>query len=214
MKERPILFSGEMVKVILEGRKTMTRRVIKPQPSLHNGCDGQYFLWMKKYDIRTKARLMCQWCPYGLPGDRLWVRETHCIQLMPFESIDYPSGLVVYKADLPQDSSFQYEGGGSAWKPSIHMPHWASRITLEITDVRIERVQDITPAECKAEGINFPVPPPPTITEALHHLGQYNRAFENLWDSINAKRGFGWNTNPWVWVIEFKRIKTRGANDG
>ena len=139
---------------------------------------------------------MYQWCPYGRPGDLLWVRETHGIQLKLGESPDYPKGLVVYRADLPEDSNFQYEGGGSAWRPSIHMPRWASRITLEITGVRVERVQDISEKDAIAEGAAF----------RKDEDGELD-AFNNIWDIINEKRGYSWDNNPWVWVIEFKKVK-------
>jgi hypothetical protein len=199
MKEKPILFSTEMVRAILAGRKTQTRRVIKPTK------ETEWLLldnWADSY-VKNPGNYLAEACPYGTPGDRLWVRETHGIQLEPDK--DHPKGYVIYRADLPDGASFAYEGGGSAWRPSIFMPRWASRILLEITHIRVERVQEITPANCGAEGIDIPHPQNPNIEEALKHLAAYHYAFEKLWDSINAKRGYPWESNPWVWVIEFRR---------
>lgn len=183
MKERPILFSGPMVRAILAGRKTMTRRVMKPQPD--------YELVRPVVDRKTgEVHAYCDpeptglKCPYGVPGDRLWVRECWG----PCE------GGVCYRADegpkvVPDDGR---------WHPSIHMPRWASRITLEVTDVRVERVQDITPAACASEGFDF------VVTDGLMPRGQ----FAKLWDALNSKRGFGWEANPWVWVVDFRRTES------
>jgi hypothetical protein len=186
MKERPILFSGEMVRAILDGRKTQTRRIMKPQPDLsmlhveeemQNGQGG----W---------EGLAGDACPHGQPGDRLWVRET-------FAQVGTPgtlSGYVRYKAD---EKAALGAYGCQKWRPSIFMPRRASRIILEITDVRVERVQGISNADALAEGINRPIDNRYPIDE-----------FRALWDSINAKRGFGWYVNPWVWVIGFKQQGT------
>ena len=174
MKERPIIFSGEMVRAILDGRKTQTRRVIKPQP------------------LRDYAELRSR-CPHGVPGDRLWVRETH----------GFLAEQVLYRADVPSDFE-EYKKTAfwrvEKWRPSIHMPRWASRITLEITGVRVELVQRIGLGDITAEGIQADLGP------AAHSTinDSYVRFIE-LWDSINAKRGYGWDTNPWVWVLEFKQ---------
>ncbi len=193
MKERPIIFSGEMVRAILERRKTQTRRVIKPQPlseiSYRDYCavvDGKKIF-----------------CPYGQPGDRLWVKET----LHRFD-IDLHSTMIgaTYDADLtavigqgPQ-GSWCGRALGWPWKhdtlPSIHMPRWASRITLEITGVKVERLQDITVGDA--------------INEGFGRYGFPIDGFEMIWDRLNAKRGYVWDVNPWVWVIEFKKIETKG----
>jgi hypothetical protein len=171
VREHPILFSGEMVRAILEGRKTMTRRVIKAPKGFAPEYAGVDF-----------------GCPYGVPGDRLWVRETW--QIGP-ELQD-----VIYAADEKWNCNGVYipPAACRSWKPSIHMPRWASRITLEITGVRAERVKQITGSNLYAEG--FP-------GEAK--VGSCFGWFVNLWDSLNAKRGFGWDVNPWVWIIEFRR---------
>jgi len=213
MKERPILFSGEMVRAILEGRKTQTRRVIKPHPPLSEW--GITKPWsVSAFQV---GRLFCPGttreykCPYGEPGDRLWVRETwaycsKCSHKQP----EKPEG-VIYKADGDGFSTCHVCDPKSMqpdyrWRPSIFMPRWASRITLEVKDVRVERVQDITESDAEAEGC--------TPWEYQHvdpgtgeHLGNelsYRLGFHYLWDSINAKRGYGWDTNPWVWVVEFE----------
>lgn len=162
LKERPILMSAPMVRAILEGRKTQTRRVAK---------------------ITSR-------CPHGVPGDRLWVRET--CERRPF-CAGSKAICVAYSADgesVLDPVGFDYS---CWWKrgeklPSIFMPRWASRITLEVTGVRVERVQEINQVDALAEG-----------TQGKH-------SYAELWDSLNAKRGFGWDTNPWVWVLEFKRV--------
>ena len=184
MKERPILFSDPMVKAILDGRKTMTRRVV-PERFLDKYYDyddwcnsvmpsGADFSCSRSYE----KEYFMERCPYGHPGDRLWVRETHIIT-------EEPRCPVVYKADtevtIPPE----------VWRPSIHMPRWASRITLEITDVRVERLQDISVEDCQREGVES------NVSSLIE--------FHDLWDSINGKK-HPWVSNPWVWVVSFKRI--------
>jgi hypothetical protein len=189
MKERPITFSGEMVRAILDGRKTQTRRVIKPQPEHVWGFgvrhdDPEYFSAHVRYSGGHQPDPWIH-CPYGKPGDRLWVRETFAYS---FQGLD-----CIYKAD-DYHGIFAFEG---PWKPSIFMPCWASRITLEITGVRVERLVDITDSDCYAEGIT-------SLQNDI--LGEPYYSYKELWDSINAKRGYLFASNPWVWVIEFKRI--------
>jgi hypothetical protein len=228
--ERPILFSGAMVRALLKGRKTQTRRVIKPQPK--TGCQiaGVIFNGHES-------------CLYGVPGDRLWVRETWASP----EENKAKSGRVAYNADGVcgcwigggEDRDFVYHGrilqaegyrecfpeNGSTtfglgkysdirsgefpsykygWRPSIFMPRWASRITLEIISVRAERLQDIREEDALAEGCtkessNGTAFGPGHFTARLD--------FMMLWDSINAKRGCPWDANPWVWRIEVRRAK-------
>ena len=201
MKELPILFSGEMVRAILDGRKTQTRRVIKPQP-LWVGDPNVAF---KTHSANPKGIINC---PYGQPGNRLWVRETSvrftgCAQNgKPWGSIPFmlsPDG-DPYKAMLPIIGNEKPVGSlnraaACVTVPSIFMPRWASRILLEVTSVRVERVQDITEDGAMAEG----------IASTAGYM-EHRRCFKNLWDSINLKRGYGWGANPWVWVIEFKRL--------
>ena len=145
-------------------------------------------------------------CPYGAPGDRLWVRETWAVGdrdndvLYAADPLWNVNGVAV---PPPINKGTVHAGN---WRPSIHMPRWASRITLEVTGVRVERVRDITEADAIAEGIipqayGFGV-------EGLHMSLQTAReAFGCLWDSINAKRGYGWSVNPWCWVVAFRRVE-------
>uniref|UniRef100_A0A6M3LFQ3 ASCH domain-containing protein n=1 Tax=viral metagenome TaxID=1070528 RepID=A0A6M3LFQ3_9ZZZZ len=205
LKERPIIMSTPMVKAILDGRKTMTRRVIKPQPTktgyvqicLEDGrVSWPYLYTPARVGFKEKEML----CPYGQVGDRLWVRETFYIQEWLGKPLSELQPLH-YKADGNTDSLEDY-----AAKPSIHMPRWASRITLEITEVRVERVQEITTKDAVNEGC------PKGATIDLHDNLQAPAVihwFANLWDSLNAKRGYGWDISPWVWVISFKPKKEK-----
>ncbi len=190
MADRPILFSGEMVRAILEGCKTQTRRVIKPQPI---EVERGYLTWKQGTGHGAGAPVSDAgtWfdCPYGKLGDRLWVRETWMVEQFPSNG----SELVHYRADNTAANS----GWTAArmWKPSIHMPRRYSRITLEITGVRVERLQDISEADMAAEGLD------------IAPYGEPCAGFQVLWDGINAKRGYGWDTNPWVWALTFKRVQ-------
>ncbi len=191
-KERPILFSGEMVRAILEGRKTQTRRVVKPQPCEMNVWHGA--IYDGEIDLDKTPCMESRSCPYGVPGDRLWVRETFCTG--SFYDCFQEDGAICYRATAGNTT----ETDCAAWRPSIHMPRHASRITLEVTSVRVERVQNISEEDAKEEGVeHFLIPP--DGGSAPHIEG-----FRKLWDSINAKRGFGWAANPWVFVIEFRRV--------
>lgn len=188
MKERPIIFSGPMVKAILEGRKTQTRRVVK-QP---NRKDGAQLLPELLKEIGVGSA-----CPFGEIGDHLWVRETWASA--PTRNKTKPSNLkkgelIEYRATYPNDSHF-------AWRPSIHMPRAFSRLTLEVIKVRVERVQDISRNDICAEIGALP------DYEGQPYRRDLTQLWIDLWDSINAKRGYGWSVNPWVWVIEFKRVQ-------
>lgn len=175
MKERPILFNGEMVRAILEGRKTQTRRVVK-DCYLMGGPPEDYLL----------SR-----CPFGQPGDRLWVRETFFS--FRHARVFSTASHIVYRADYSGQQAEDDATECHGWKPSIHMPRWASRISLEITDVRVERLDDISNADCFAEGL------PSDTTKG-------NRTwFSDLWEEINGKGS--WAANPWVWVIEFRKLE-------
>jgi hypothetical protein len=179
MKEHPILFSSEMVMAILEGRKTQTRRAIKRQPIYLEGV----WIWRRTewLDDKIIDPSPLDLCPYGYPGDQLWVREAWAPQVLE-DGRKYKSGdSVIYRAD------FCGEALDYPWRPSIFMPRWASRIMLEIVNIRVERVQQIGGTDAFAEG-GF------TVTQ-----------FIELWDKLNAKRYFLWESNPWVWVIEFKK---------
>lgn len=211
-KERPILFSGSMVRAILEGRKTQTRRIVTDKHFKRLGLerDGEYVYTTEgpQWDGTFEGGEIL-WCPYGKPGDRLWVRETWCQAATDDGYFKYnaegnlDSTCCHYRADgyeVMHIDGGETESGQprSPWSPSIHMPRWASRITLEITGVRVERLQDISPTEACKEGVfedgsycSEPPLPYPVAT------------FKKLWNSINGPDS--WSANPWVWVIEFKR---------
>jgi hypothetical protein len=207
MKERPILFSGPMVRAILGGYKTQTRRIVKPQPPcgcryVINGAGNAALcqsidrpeIWVQPTARSVDHRLPC---PYGQPGDRLWVRETFA----------YNGERFIYRADQTDDTMppLAIQAGGK-WKPSIFCTRAASRITLEVTAVRVERLQSITEADASAEG-----------TPAVKTKGELQSdktikpltisaltLYRGLWSHINGPGS--WDANPWVWVIEFRRI--------
>ena len=191
MKEYPILYTTENVKAILEGRKTQTRRVIKPQPYFENTHFGTrtHLAWITS-SFRTLEEI-AQYCPYGQVGDRLWLRETFCQVCYKKDNVKD----VCYKEDLDVE---HMACKLVKFTPSIHMFRWASRITLEITEIRVQRVQEISDEDVVAEGFEkvFPV------------AGYMSRRlwYKNLWDSINGKK-YPWSTNPWVWAITFKETK-------
>jgi hypothetical protein len=211
MKTRPILFTGEMVRAILAGRKTQTRRVCKSVLGIGQITELErsttpHYDWifrdkrMRWNDLRHDE--MLERCPHGAPGDRLWVRETWA---WPGEEH------VLYRADEhARDFKRRCDADPMmpqwTWSPSIHMPRELSRITLEVTDVRVERVRSISEADCIAEGLALhPTAdgwPSPALVGSL--FDEVHDAYQNLWDSINAKRGYCWEKNPWVWVVEFK----------
>lgn len=191
MAEKPILFNTPMVKAILEGRKTQTRRTIKGLPlyePFFEVDEGRG--WMEDkgngtfYALEAFSKVQ--------PGDILWVRETWC----NVNTIEYPS--YFYKADNNRPRVFDF----IQWRPSIHMLREAARIFLKVKDVRAERLQSITVEEIKAEG----------LTSAAVHVGDKEIAFEEfklLWNSTIKKddlKCYGWDANPWVWVYEFERI--------
>ncbi|EFE7959023.1 hypothetical protein [Escherichia coli] len=202
MTERGMIFNGEMVRAILDGRKTQTRRVVKfkpREPGLNLNFSGLKLGYYRTgdassgYVLASRGAMGC-WndktypvhCPYGQPGDRIWVRET-------FSAVtdhDEPAGCsaLLYAADG--------NGPYGKWTPSIHMPRAASRITLEITDVRVERLNSISEEDAKAEG----APTECCVIGDKHFLG-----FRSLWKAIYGDES--WQANPWVWVIEFKRIE-------
>ncbi|HBO3830710.1 TPA: hypothetical protein L4S92_001055 [Pseudomonas aeruginosa] len=196
MKERPILFTGPMVRAILEGRKTVTRRVVKPQPDFLGSMVDPNTPF-KPLDAGLHARITC---PYGEPGDRLWVRETWGLQVR-----SYGGGageFIVYRATNP-DAIYCRSSEGREypvkWKPSIHMRRHSSRILLEITAVRVERLQDISEEQARAEGY----PAERECETGGSGLDAW-LWFRSLWGEINGPEAF--TANPWVWVIEFKRV--------
>ncbi|GKI46700.1 hypothetical protein NUBL22018_35620 [Klebsiella variicola] len=203
MTERGMIFNAEMVRAILDGRKTQTRRPIKWKQTRFTEIgereDGSKWPWSED------AEHACDFwhpCPFGAVGDRIWVRETWARY-----NIDQNSHDIAYRATTPED--WPEEG---RWRPSIHMPRWASRILLEITNLRVERLNAISEEDARAEGIidggclncGEPEPcgcanPEPDATDA----------FAYLWQSIYGQEN--WNANPWVWVIEFKRVEGGAA---
>ncbi len=212
MKERPILFSGPMVRAILDGTKTQTRRVVKPTPEANQqlglsiGSSGFRFAVDKNPTIYPEIRRIRWDCPYGQPGNRLWVREAHAFSVIDPESLDDwkedpDNWEVIYRADEAQPDEGWRDGNGKAisapWRPSIHMPRTACRITLEITGVRVERLRDITEADSVAEGAPWAACGSPQ--EGTHKVG-----FAQLWESINGSGS--WDANPWVWAVEFRRL--------
>lgn len=217
--ERPIIFSAQTVKAILENRKTQTRRIVKPQPE-----ERLWKIW-ERFPHQSG-------CPYGEPGQFLWVRESFAIEHdVDGEAPPYKDGRPLlrnpiydegqgwewqqahYAATDPipdlmcEHKGCQGQPCRNPWRPSMFMPRWASRITLEITEVRVERVWEISMVDCYAEGI----PPIPCLDDHITPetlTGIARRAFaELLWDPINEERGFGWNANPWVWRLAFRRVE-------
>lgn len=196
MKELPILFSGPMVRALLDGRKTQTRRVLRDQQPIDLGA-GKHGTHLSRRPVHNHGkpvghRLAPVVCPYGVPDDRLWVRETFCFRGETTEGRDRYR----YRADENPGTD------GWRWTPAIHMPRAACRLRLEVTGVRVERLQDISEADALAEGfvVRQDISSDPEV-----HRDAARDWYMELWDSLNAARGFGWKENPWVWVIEFRR---------
>lgn len=266
IKERPILFTDEMVRAILEDRKTQTRRVVKPSPGHQSewatvaslskcptcylcevdgqlGAQFQHAQAGKHYrgsDVPSDSPYGWFKCPYGKVGERLWVRETWAdvnSELGPSLLYRSNENLVgweefskVFDKDYGVGPSMNYAAYPGSydmwwsdllagepdhkWRSPRYMPRWASRITLEITNIRVERVQDITEDDAVAEGVTQLKTSvrvyPSRSADKVEELLSYRQSFEGLWDSINKKKGFGWDVNPWVWVVEFKRIEGKG----
>lgn len=197
MRERPILMSAPMVRAILAGAKTQTRRVAK----IDDVAYGKPVRWVSMAPAVTG--LQDVHCPYGQPGDRLWVRETH---------MDL-GACYLYRADASAESERALVAPGQRWRPAIHMPRAASRITLEVTGVRVERLQDISYEDALAEGCpNFA----PAVDEEARRDGETGdecarrlrwpqRHYATLWQQINGTGS--WDANPWVWVVQFKRVE-------
>ena len=229
MNWHPILFNGPMVRAILEGRKTQTRRVMSYQPDEYTAVDGPEMYTPTVIDRNGEEQpgpeevfgvYGYDWslkCPYGQPGDRLWVKETHYLYGLWVKNGKTKSGKQKYKfiaikphvakyIDNPPDHICKGKDEvGWYLRPSIFMPRWASRIELESINIRAERLQAINRDDAKAEGVrNLFENSPEHFERGI--LNPYVANFSVLWDSINASRGFGWDVNPWVWVIEFKRI--------
>lgn len=227
MKERGIIFNTEMVRAIIDGRKTQTRCIAKFKPidkainlNFSGLRAGNYHAGIKDGRCVLRSTDGATWndrtypltCPYGKVGDRIWVRETWQGPLVdvekaydlfkdptPYQKVEN----CVYKADggyapeyIDCDDNFR-----QGWRPSTQMPRWASRVTLEITDVHVERLQSISEEDAKAEGFDN------SQSDAANSIGWFEkpiRAFRRAWENIYGTDG--WDSNPWVWVIEFKRV--------
>ncbi|VAM22601.1 Uncharacterised protein [Enterobacter hormaechei] len=210
-----MIFNGEMVRAILDGRKTQTRRIIK---NCDVGRDDiSSFIRIGKFTgcyPEDVPELIRECCPFGQPGDRIWVRETWA------EAGASAPDLKLYRANYPEHVTSGYENVPPAeeirWTPSIHMPRWASRLTLEITGVRVERLNGISEAEAEAEGIDMDALA--DSQDCYDCIADHNMtgrptaigAFKYLWESIYGEEN--WQSNPWVWVIEFKVVPNVPAN--
>ena len=214
IKERPILFSAPMVRAILEGRKTVTRRTVKATKAHADGFmmldHGNGWWPYNAFGDFTSDHEGMEYpiaCQYGKPGDRLWVRETFIdlrgtgVEHRP--DPDGPLQRYAYAADCRPGSHSDEarKDFGLKYKPSIHMPRAACRFLLEITDVRVERLQDISRADIRAEGLQCP-PELASDDVSPNYRHWYPTAWRQLWEST----GGDWNANPWVWVVEFKRV--------
>ncbi len=256
MKERPILFSGPMVRAIRDGSKTQTRRVVtlgRTGTFGHSGTKAYdyHFRGTRRggargagsgcwQDLRLAALLKL--CPFGVPGDRLWGRETWASaqkHLVAYRADgecgawigDSAGGKVwnrhggiadrefhVLRDEHWRGATFGLDRWGGRWRPSIHMPRWASRITLEVTNVRVQRLQEISEEDARAEGLDWASVQcfsrrdvddgdREDPREVGYGSGSFARDnFRRLWNSINAKRGHGWDANPWVWAITFAKV--------
>jgi len=212
MKERGMIFNGEMVRAILDGRKTQTRRIISERHLnlIDLGSQiGECYPVECGIDHENSQSYYREHCPFGKPGDRIWVRETYQGPLFDYEHMEAyledsskfeKPDFCVYRADGKPAPEF-YDADDNlhcCWRPSIHMPRWASRILLEITDVRVERLASISQEDAAKEG--YPANPEPYGGSMDKWLW-----FRQLWDSIYPEQSF--SHNPWVWVIEFKRVE-------
>ncbi|HHR3950772.1 TPA: hypothetical protein ACS5Z2_002341 [Salmonella enterica] len=215
MKEHGVIFNDEMVRAILDGRKTQTRRIMKPQPAddVARGAfpNKDAIGWISSLNHKFGSTT-AHFCPYGNPGDRIWVRETFRVHSRATDV-----ATLVYRASVRNSWTEQTHRVPVAvcnkpatpekWTPSIHMPRWARRILLEITDVRVERLNAISENDAQAEGVaqlrgGFWKHYQPSWTQ--HQLSARG-SFVTLWKSIYGDES--WYSNPWVWVIEFKRIE-------
>lgn len=247
VKERPILFSAPMVRAILAGRKTQTRRVMKEQPPK---CEGRWSFIASSTEAGESGRFRYSWadangsaftsrgresgvsfrCPYGSVGDRLWVRESwNCLKAGTSQPIPPSPRPNVCSIAFAATEHLRRQDDPSCelvtrWRPSIHMPRWASRITLEITGVRVERLQSISKGDARSEGMEKIGFSETAIEEPggtpMVDVGCWKnyeddshpfcglmpeRSFQSLWNVINGHES--WKSNPWVWVVEFKRIE-------
>ena len=201
MKERGILFSAPMVRAILAGTKTQTRRIVKHRGEMDQRDGGGWWPYRMSWSPGDPDGSEWMPCPYGQPGDRLWVRETWAH--VPITAYRCSEGVQQTANPKDPDMAAVYAAGWDRsspgrWRPSIHMPRWASRITLEITSVRVERLQEISQGDARAEGCDG----------SSNSMGSAFTEYVALWAKINGTEGpVSWDANPWVWVVEFKRVK-------
>lgn len=208
MRERPILFSTPMIQAIQAGRKWQDRRVVKwplkseshggtkrvwPESKVEGVLSSMWTLSSHRLEAHPRDRIVC---PYGTVGDRLWVRETWA---------EFPcAGDYIYRADHPEEKPWT----DLKWRPSIHMPRQACRLVLEITEERVQRLQEISPSDAAAEGIQcsdegLKIGNPFAVINAQWRI----ETFAKLWDSINGKKpGMDWQSDPWVWALSFKEV--------
>lgn len=218
MKERGIIFTDESVRAILAGTQTQTRRIMKSLCSsgfifydyLPNDPYPYYFrrrdaVWDS---FKTVEALAAKYCPFGTVGDRLWVRETYAVwdggeyARRNGQGVTFRADCLNHKGEEDADTRRCRQDYGVTWKSPVLMPRWASRLTLAITDIRVERLQSITEEDAKAEGVQ-PIP----FTRSGWPIDEPHRdAFAEAWDKLNTKRGYGWTVNPWVWCISFQIV--------
>lgn len=226
VKDTPLLMKGPLVCATLEDRKTQTRRLNGLDVINRNDGRDSANMWKYKGALEGGPYHLFEYadgistqtvkCPYGKPGDRLWVREAFKYFQPHGEDgikrgVEFRAdGTLKYVPPLADDEGCLIQSLGK-WKPSIHLPRWASRINLEIISIRVERLQDISMHDAFDEGACW---------TDHHHQGNFEAgsycvgSFKTLWDSINAKRGYGWDKNPYVWVVEFKRMELPVVMDG
>ncbi|MEN5176355.1 hypothetical protein [Brevundimonas diminuta] len=209
VKERPILFSGPMVRALLDGRKTQTRRIVKPRrhASLFAIEDDGSPVWADSYIMDPgNAEWRMRDNPYGVPGDRLWVKETHAV--VPRTAYAMSEGVQqTLRPDDNHDAAVYFadweRSKPGRWRPSIHMPRWACRLVLEITDVRVERLLDCSNADAQAEGLQWVTPGMWSVDRSLPIIAHEARtAYFELWDHINGAGAA--EANPWVWAVSFR----------
>ena len=236
MKERPILFSGPMVRAILDGRKTVTRRLMRTNHVGYRAFyrwDGEPFrraMMRCLNETEPGSSVFCEDNRFGVPGDRLWVRETWGLHAYGDQTDWHTAGVrgatdaILAHWQLAYQADWGPMREGTRWRPSIYMPRWASRITLEIVDVRVERLHEIDEQDARAEGLDWAAPH--FLDKNLDHddredprevgyaiVGEYcgfaRDNFARLWEHLHGAGS--WAANPWVWRVEFRRLSDRGA---